>query len=474
MIFKNASYLFISNVVIRLITAIATIFLARYMGAEEYGVFGVALAFTSIALYFTDIGLTQTYIREATKENADVELLTSSLLKIRLLFSIIAGLLIFLIVSFFYDYNPALQWTILLIAVPGALGAALQGVGIAYYQLIQKMQFIAIINTLTSLLIVIVITLSITFQFSLFTLSFLYGVVNIFTGIFAVWLVFYKNIKFVKRMNWDILIGISSFLVGGMIVLLIPQLGPILLEKVSTTLEVGYYAASYKIPAVLYQIPGVVAVAFYPLLFQLGNRGDFEEHYKKNVLELKIMNLLGIVMAIPFLFNADFFINLLFGSEWSTASDVLAILIITIIFQSINYPLADSLTTLGLQNKRTKILIVALFIGIFCFLFFGSKYGSVGAAISAVIVELTMLIGFTFFNKKGFKKLVNGCMVNFIGFLLVITLYYVVIPDMNPLLSIMFFPILFLAIIFILDRELRELGLDKIKGKVHFKGGKKI
>ena len=49
--------------------------------------------------------------------------------------------------------------------------------------------------------------------------------------------------------------------------MLLPQLGPIILEKVSTYNQVGFFGAASKIPAVLYQIPGVIAAAFYPRLF---------------------------------------------------------------------------------------------------------------------------------------------------------------------------------------------------------------
>lgn len=44
--------------------------------------------------------------------------------------------------------------------------------------------------------------------------------------------------------------------------MLLPQLGPIILEKVSTYEQVGFFGAASKIPAVLYQIPGVIAAAF--------------------------------------------------------------------------------------------------------------------------------------------------------------------------------------------------------------------
>lgn len=66
--------------------------------------------------------------------------------------------------------------------------------------------------------------------------------------------------------------------------MLLPQLGPIILEKVSTYNQVGFFGAASKIPAVLYQIP-VIAAAFYPRLFAFGN-----EKILKNIENYQVLN----------------------------------------------------------------------------------------------------------------------------------------------------------------------------------------
>ncbi|WP_064220700.1 oligosaccharide flippase family protein [Anoxybacillus flavithermus] len=57
LILKNATYLFISNVILRLFSALTTIMVARYLGANDYGILSLALAISNIAGYFTDMGL---------------------------------------------------------------------------------------------------------------------------------------------------------------------------------------------------------------------------------------------------------------------------------------------------------------------------------------------------------------------------------------------------------------------------------
>jgi O-antigen/teichoic acid export membrane protein len=88
-ILKNASYLFISDVLVRFISAFATILIARHLKVHDYGMLSVALAFSSIAGYFTDIGLTQTLTREATKKGANLEVLISSFFRTKLVLSIL-------------------------------------------------------------------------------------------------------------------------------------------------------------------------------------------------------------------------------------------------------------------------------------------------------------------------------------------------------------------------------------------------
>src|SRR5699024_9808055 len=100
-ILQNASYLFVSDFLLRLLTAAVTILIARYLGAHDYGILSVALAFSSVAGYFTDVGLTQTLTREATKKEADLPTLISSFFRVKTVLSILTAVGCFLIIEIF-------------------------------------------------------------------------------------------------------------------------------------------------------------------------------------------------------------------------------------------------------------------------------------------------------------------------------------------------------------------------------------
>ena len=90
-----------------------------------------------------------------------------------------------------------------------------------------------------------------------------------------------------------------------------------------------------------------------------------------------------------------------------------------VILQSINYPLADNLTTIGQQWKRATTMTIGLVVAIIGYIVLGSKYGMMGAAVAAILTEITLLIGFTLFIRKGMQLLVKGIIFNSLALLLV-------------------------------------------------------
>lgn len=463
LIFKNASYLFISNVIVRIITASVTIYIARILGVQEYGLLSVSLAFAAVAGYFTDLGLTHTLMREATKKDASLPVLMSSFFRMRLFLAFLTCLICFIAFETFY---PDLYFkTILyLVVLPTTLGAALQGVGAAYFQVIEKMHLTALIRTIAGLVTSFSLVLGIIFNWSLMLVALIYGLSNILAGIMSI-IIVTRNIKILTGWDKSVLNGVLSFTISGFVIMLLPQLGPIILEKVSSLEEVGYFSVAYRIPAVLYQLPGIIAVAFYPILFRYGNNGDFEEHLKLNIIQLKIMSLLGILMSISFLLFSDWWTLLLFGEKWVKAATTLSILSMIVIVQAISFPIADALTTTGLQSRRMRVLIVGLFVSVPVYFFLGIKYGSIGGAIAAVITEVFLLVGFLLCYPKRFILILKGLSFNLGAFGITLIVYKAILINISPLIANILAILTLICSSLLLDKDLRYKSNVWIKKK---------
>ncbi|PEX76628.1 oligosaccharide flippase family protein [Bacillus cereus] len=463
-ILKNASYLFVGNITVRFVLAIATIFFARYVSPSDYGMFTTALAVSAVICYFTDAGLTHTFMREGTRSDANISVLISSYLRIRLILAIVISVLFAIFAQFFYP-DAYLRAMVYWVVLPTMFGATLQGVGMAYFQVTERMQFTAIISVLQGVTAAAALLLGMSFQWSLMMVAAMYGVSSLVTGVIA----FIMTIRYTKvHKGWDkgILDQLLIFTINGIIIMLLPQLGPIILEKVSTYKQVGFFGAASKIPAVLYQIPGVIAAAFYPRLFAFGNEKNIEEHRKLSSFELKLMSFLGMGISIPFIADSSFWIVSLLGEKYAPAGDALAILAFMVILQSINYPLADNLTTIGQQWKRATTMTIGLVVAIIGYIVLGSKYGMMGAAAAAIITEITLLIGFTLFIRKGMQLLVKGIIFNSLAFIISYGIYRIALINLPPLVALTLTGILYGIIGIVIDPQIRGFVLGFIKQKL--------
>ncbi|PFR33736.1 oligosaccharide flippase family protein [Bacillus cereus] len=463
-ILKNASYLFVGNITVRFVLAIATIFFARYVSPSDYGMFTTALAVSAVICYFTDAGLTHTFMREGTRSDANISVLISSYLRIRLILAIVISVLFAIFAQFFYP-DAYLRAMVYWVVLPTMFGATLQGVGMAYFQVTERMQFTAIISVLQGVTAAAALLLGMSFQWSLMMVAAMYGVSSLVTGVIA----FIMTIRYTKvHKGWDkgILDQLLIFTINGIIIMLLPQLGPIILEKVSTYKQVGFFGAASKIPAVLYQIPGVIAAAFYPRLFAFGNEKNIEEHRKLSSFELKLMSFLGMGISIPFIADPSFWIVSLLGEKYAPAGDALAILAFMVILQSINYPLADNLTTIGQQWKRATTMTIGLVVAIVGYIVLGSKYGMMGAAAAAIITEITLLIGFTLFIRKGMQLLVKGIIFNSLAFIISYGIYRIALINLPPLVALTLTGILYGIIGIVIDPQIRGFVLGFIKQKL--------
>lgn len=463
-ILKNASYLFVGNITVRFVLAIATIFFARYVSPSDYGMFTTALAVSAVICYFTDAGLTHTFMREGTRSDANINVLISSYLRIRLILAIVISVLFAIFAQFFYP-DAYLRAMVYWVVLPTMFGATLQGVGMAYFQVTERMQFTAIISVLQGVTAAAALLLGMSFQWSLMMVAAMYGVSSLVTGVIA----FIMTIRYTKvHKGWDkgILDQLLIFTINGIIIMLLPQLGPIILEKVSTYNQVGFFGAASKIPAVLYQIPGVIAAAFYPRLFAFGNEKNIEEHRKLSSFELKLMSFLGMGISIPFIADPSFWIVSLLGEEYAPAGDALAILAFMVILQSINYPLADNLTTIGQQWKRATTMTIGLVVAIIGYIVLGSKYGMMGAAAAAILTEITLLIGFTLFIRKGMQLLVKGIIFNSLAFIISYGIYRIALINLPPLIALTLTGILYGIIGIGIDPQIRGFVLGFIKQKL--------
>ena len=87
---KNASYLTIGHLLIQIISFIGFIFIARFLGPSDYGIYVTVGSFVGIFEVFVFKGLDRVVLREGSKDESSMHILLEKTIGLRNLLIIIA------------------------------------------------------------------------------------------------------------------------------------------------------------------------------------------------------------------------------------------------------------------------------------------------------------------------------------------------------------------------------------------------
>ena len=405
---RNALYLSISEVGVRAITAVVAILVARYLGPENYGLLSIALALAGIGGYLTDLGVTPVMIREGTKAGAPIPRVLHSALRLRLIFAL-GATVVMAAVAWFYYPTPLARLAILIVVLPAIWAGIFRGLSSGYFQMMQEMQYTALINGVSAIAGAVVLLFGVLFRWPFSLLALGYGGSAVVGGALGI-LLLRQKVQIEKGWHPGLVQGLWAFTLGGGLGLLLPQLGPLILPHAAGLEETGFFSAAFRILGALLVIPGVVATAFYPHLFALAAQ-DRERHLALSLRELRISGTIGLVVAVPLALHARGVVGLLFGPEWvERTGEALILLCGSLALAGLSWPLADALTTQGLQTYRTAITGVLVILGAAGYWVGGRRLGVFGGALAALLVEVGAALGFLLANPR-WRALVRRGMV---------------------------------------------------------------
>lgn len=469
---KNIFHLFYSTILSRALQAFLLIILANYLESENYGVFSVVLAITMVMGFFTEAGLNNTVLREGSKPGEDIPSIFSSYIKLKIVLLIVTILISNVMIYYLYPNREIMQMANFLL-IPTMVGMAIQNISITYFQLEERMHVVGLIRVVSAVFQIVLVLLGMALSWSLPFISFGYGVPYLIGAIYGL-MMLKREMKWNRKTPFqrNLLKGLGPFIISGLIMLLLPQLGTLVLEKTLSLRELGIFVVAYRIPSALYQIPGIIAGAFYPILFKYYNTNRLSEHLKLNILQLKAMSLLGMLISILLFHMSNPIIEIFLGEKWKSVVLPLKILSLMLFFQSISFPLADGLTSKGLQTRRTIIQILAVVLGIILYYNLSLQLKIQGAAYAAITIEIFSILGFWAMNPCRFfiaKKFLLSYLLLFIGSFSGVNILFASFPVLSAILHLWL-----LLLIMWMDGELRGRAKNFFQNQMNWKNKKEF
>ncbi len=396
-ILKQSSWLFGAQALGRLVGFFYTIFLARSLGVENFGLYSVALAYFSLFAQIADFGFNRYLIREIASEKKSASELLSSITFLRLT---LTSVLFCLLAIVLYTLDPdKMRVHFILIAtlavVPQAVNQTLDAIFVALKKLQYSAVALILLNIVTTVMGVYLVSAGFEVMGGLAALVFgqLIYLFTLFIMLKS------QKVSIIPKVEWldvkDILKGSLPYGLLGILGLIYFRMDTLMLSYLRGNFETGIYGVAYRFLDAIIFIPSAVAAAMFPVIVQLKEVGvgRVKQIYYKSLF---FMLAAGLAITALYIIILPFIIRE-FLPNYSSSIGVLSILALTIPFMFMHTPGVQVLLSGNEHLKQVIVLSIALvLLNAILNLTFIPKYGVMAAAWTTVVSEIVSFLTFFF------------------------------------------------------------------------------
>jgi len=379
-------------------------YLIRVLGIDSFGL----LAFvTATIMYFqilSDYGFNLSATREISIHRDDIRKLNeifSSVISIKLLFSLIGLLILTILVLLFSKFRE--HYDIFYLAFGIVLGQSI--FPIWFFQGMEKMKYITILNITAKSIFTILIFIFVQNQNDIYLVPLFQSLGFLTSGLISLYIIkkyFFINyslptkedIVFYLKDGWHIFISRIA-------VLLYTSSNIFILGLFTNNTLVGYYALAEKIISAGSILGSIINQVLFPYLSRVWNENNIINYFKKlfysSLLIIIPMSIIGILI---FIFSNEI-VSLISGNYIKESEIIVKILAITVVL----FPLGGFFTqNLIIQKANayvTKITLSTMGFNMLLVLVLINLYGIYGLAYTVVLVQSYQVL----YNLKVFFKL---------------------------------------------------------------------
>lgn len=392
-IFKNMSWLLISQIVVSVFGFVWTILLARYLGVDNYGILGFAVSITGILGVIDDLGISTYTVRHISTDYESAPKYLGNTIPLKVIFGGIKLILTFIILVLL-NVN---QFTIFI-----TLLFSIESIFISYantlygtFQAFEKGKYQGICNILMNTITLIFILISIFADLGLEGVTFAYILANLINLIYAYYVLNKHILKPKYEFDWDFCKKVTllsiPFAVTGILYSIYYSIDIVMLTNMVGDYATGIYNATYKLISVLNLFYSVYTAVIFPVMSRLfkNDKKLLIISYEKSI---KYLMLIIIPIAIGTMFYSLDIIQLIYGHKYDQAASVLSILIWTVCLLFIS---GASNTLLNASHREvtvTKIYAIAAVFNVVLNFIMIPHFSYNGAAITTVLSDVLIVV----------------------------------------------------------------------------------
>ena len=326
-IISNSGWLIADRLVRLIVGLLMTVWIARYLGPEEFGLWNYAIAFTAIFSAFSTLGLDSIVVRELVRAPS----LRDELLGTAFALKVAGGLVCLVVTAVAIGYaRPAEPLTAALVFI-SAGGFVFQSTSVIdmYFQSRMQSKFTVYATNLAFLIVAIVKVVLLISSAKLIAFALAGLAEAMLSAVFLV-LCFRRCVSGEIAWRWsrDIALNLLRdswpLILAGLSVMIYMRIDQIMIGEILGNSSVGVYSVAMRISELWYFLPGAIVSSVYPGLIAC-------REIDPKLYLLRLQRLfgaviwLGIAIAVFITLGGQLIVEGLFGQSYVDATEPLQI-----------------------------------------------------------------------------------------------------------------------------------------------------
>ena len=389
---RDSGWAFASLAIAGVIHFILRIFLARYFGAADLGLYTLAFTVYSFGLvvscFGTDFGVTK-YVAEADGKLNRINRLVTGGITISFVSGCVMGLILYLAspyISTYFFKMPEL--TALLRIVSFAFPfIALEKATLGFLVGVRRMRLFAFINIIQNILVVVM-----TMLFALTGQDIKYAVVSLIIPVALLSLIGLFLIReSLSRINVaEYSMTIKMLLAFGLFVVL--GNGMIAIQTYSDSILLGYFMKDVDVGLYAVAVTLILAVRLPPQAIQVITGPIIALYWGKNEIDkigdlanrcIKYTAFYALPCTLVLGFLSYDLMKLFFGKDFIDAAFPFQILLVGVVFGAMQTSIGSALASTAYVKKQFMITGITVLSGIILYILLIPPFGITGAAVAA-------------------------------------------------------------------------------------------
>ncbi|WP_276499659.1 flippase [Pontibacter litorisediminis] len=389
----NTGWLFAEQLFRIISSLLVGVWVARYLGPEQYGVYSYAVAFVALFAAIAHLGLQGIVVRELINGTDQQRVLGTAFWM-----QVVGGIVVIALMGSVLPFtsNDARTNLYIMIIAAGLLFQSFQVIDY-YFQSIVESKYVSACR-LTQLFIssaakIILITAEADLIY--FVLITFLDQITLAAALAYAYKLKHPQSPFYRcfrRARAKSLFAESwPMIVSGLVVMVYMKIDQVMIKELLGANAVGVYSAAVRLAEAWYFVPIIISQSLFPAIISAKSQG--EQLYRLRLQRLlNLMMVLSVLVAVTVTFTSDFLVAILFGSAYAGAGAVLSIQVWAGIFVASGLVSSKWFIMEKLQRYLMYRSTAGAILNIALNLILIPSYGIIGSAVATLVSQFVAAI----------------------------------------------------------------------------------